>query len=285
MAKEVDQLGNIHERILAEKVNDIQKWRLRQGTQVGEKAGIVTSTASWLKMAREKRHRGTMFFPDDLAGPDLIFILENGDGCNKIICSLQVCGNPYLACTLLRLNILTLPTKLKTGRLKTKRAVQSTGLLDVYVDHPNDGQGRATEARESFLAEVKAWKNTRVLRIVVAPSHPNPPKSTKILLPVFEQDVGMPVEYLLMIYKEHSENLFGDWFCKILDSIKSGGLQDPLAQPRGHEGRSSVWQTTRPVTPPNSRAAEIAIRLKPQEILYEEAKTREEMEDTNYRGI
>jgi hypothetical protein len=132
---------------------------------------------------------------------------------------------------------------------------------------------------------VKAWKNTRVLRIVVAPSHPNPQKSTKLLLPAFEQDVDMPVEYLLMIYREHSENLFGDWFCKILDSIKSGGIQDPLAQPRGYEGRSSVCQTTRPVTPPNRKAAEIAIRRKPQEILYEEAKRLGEIEGMEYRGI
>ena len=205
------------------------------------------SMVRWLELLRGTDHSrlgGTFYFPENIAGPDILFALKPQDSTDSkhiILCVIQV-GKIVIV----RKSRIT-PTD-HTFQLKTGDGSNALGQLEHDIDTDNSSrntnpivkaidttnptkwynkdiathaQGRGNtgvngmylEKKPPLDLEMENWKSNCILRILIACAGMSKPNKIKQAKTVGE-------EYFLWLGIDKVEYLFGKGFCAMLSGMK-----------------------------------------------------------------
>jgi hypothetical protein len=205
---------------------------------MGEGMGADTSAEVYEMVetgdSRVMNGSGTIYFPSNLGGPDLLFILKppkEKTMLPPILCILQVRLHKLYAVII----CLKLLPQLKTGPLTTRDDMRDAMLSTApYFLHRTRDCGVPKPKFDcNKVSEIlKTWGNLCILRILVACAN-----SDEALEAIQETESGLwePLdpdreEWRVMMGENIAKLLFGDWFCRLLWDVK--GADEKKAERR-----------------------------------------------------
>ena len=167
--------------------------------------------------------RSSIYFPENAAGPDLVFALEPAairDSLNKrILCVVQ----------------------LKTGEIQDiHHAIRTTDICTSYLGETAikscEDQNKYLkehslyDKRQSLLDEVRQWhkEGRRIIRILITTEQDRIQSKTRSQIADFKAFVAQNLQlklndYFILVSKRDADTFFGTTFCAMLKELKEKG--------------------------------------------------------------
>ena len=168
--------------------------------------------------------RSSIYFPENAAGPDLIFALEPAGTRNPL--------NERILCVI----------QLKTGKdYDIHDAIRTTDICTSYLGETaiktreeQDEHLRKQalyQKRQSLMHELKNWNQQRrpIIRILIAPEKKLIQSKTKAHIAQSKKDFVAPNpnlalnDYFILVPRQDAEVFFGSTFCAMLTELKAKG--------------------------------------------------------------